>query len=65
VLKRTAESMVECARGSDIIYQYRGEEFVILQRNTDEADGLLMSERIQKSIESIMFKYDTRMMASE
>ena len=68
MLKRIAESMVECARGSDVIYRYDGEEFVILLRNTDEADGLLLPERIRKSIESIMFKYDnfdTRLTASE
>ncbi len=68
VLKRIAESMVECARGSDVIYRYGGEEFVILLRNTDEAGGLLLAERIRKSIESIMFKYDNfdiRVTASE
>jgi diguanylate cyclase (GGDEF)-like protein len=68
VLKRIAESMAECARGSDVIYRYDGEEFVLLLRNTDEADGLLLPERIRKSIESIMFKYDNfdnTLMASE
>jgi diguanylate cyclase (GGDEF)-like protein len=58
VLKRIAESMTESARGSDIIYRYGGEEFVILLRNTDEPGATLLAERIRKAIESIMFKYD-------
>ena len=68
VLKRIADSMVECARGSDIIYRYGGEEFVILLRNTEESGGVLLAERIRKAIESIMFKYDNfdiRVTASE
>ena len=68
VLKRIADAMVECARGSDIIYRYGGEEFVILLRNTEESGGVLLAERIRKSIESIMFKYDNfdiRVTASE
>ena len=58
VLKRIAESMTECARGSDVIYRYGGEEFVILLRNTDEPGATLLAERIRKAIESILLKYD-------
>ncbi|MFT5132711.1 MAG: diguanylate cyclase (GGDEF)-like protein [Gammaproteobacteria bacterium] len=58
VLKRIAESMVESARGSDVIYRYGGEEFVTLLRNTDEEGAKLLAERICLSIESIIFKYD-------
>ncbi len=59
VLKRIAESMVESARGSDVIYRYGGEEFVILLRNTDKSGATLLAERIRAAIESIMFKYDS------
>ena len=31
---------------------------MILLRNTDEDGALLLTERIRKSIDSIMFKYD-------
>lgn len=58
VLKRIAESMVECARDSDIIYRYGGEEFLMLLRSTDEAGALLVAERIRKAIENILFRYD-------
>ncbi len=67
-LKRIAESMLECARGSDVIYRYGGEEFVILLRNTERSGAILLAERIRKSIESIMLKYDNfdiRVTASE
>lgn len=58
VLKRIAESMVECARDSDIIYRYGGEEFLLLLRNTDEAGALLVAERMRQAIENILFRYD-------
>jgi len=58
VLKRIAETMTESARGSDIIYRYGGEEFIILLRNTEEAGATLLAERIRQAIESIIFKYD-------
>ena len=58
VLKRIAESMTQSARGSDVIYRYGGEEFVILLRNTDESGATLLAERIRQAIDSIIFKYD-------
>ena len=68
VLKRIAESMIECARGSDVIYRYGGEEFIVLLRNTDEAGAKLVAERMRIAIETIMFRYDKfdiRVTASE
>ena len=58
VLKRIAESMVECARDSDIIYRYGGEEFLMLLRSTDEEGAVLVAERIRRAIENILFRYD-------
>ena len=58
VLKRIAESMVESARGSDIIYRYGGEEFVLLLRNTEQSGARLLAERIRKAIESIILRYE-------
>lgn len=58
VLKRIAESMADCARGSDVIYRYGGEEFVILLRNTTLEGAKLLAERIRDAIESIIFKYE-------
>ncbi len=68
VLKRIAESMIESARGSDVIYRYGGEEFIVLLRNTDQAGSMLVAERIRSAIEMIMFRYDNfdiRVTASE
>ena len=68
VLKRIAESMIECARGSDVIYRYGGEEFIVLLRNTDEAGAKLVAERMRIAIETIIFRYDKfdiRVTASE
>lgn len=68
VLKRVAESMVECARDSDLIYRYGGEEFLMLLRNTDEAGAMLVAERVRKAIENTLFKcegHDIRVTASQ
>lgn len=58
ILKRVAECMAECVRGSDIIYRYGGEEFVVLLRNTKKPGAKLLAERIRKSVESMHFNYE-------
>jgi len=58
ILKRVAECMSECVRGSDIIYRYGGEEFVVLLRNTKKPGAKLLGERIRKAVEAMHYKYE-------
>ena len=58
ILKRVAECMSACVRGSDVIYRYGGEEFVVLLRNTKKPGAKLLAERIRKAIESMHFNYE-------
>lgn len=45
----------KCARNSDELFRYGGEEFVILLRNTDCEGAVLMAERLRKQIEKLKF----------
>ena len=58
ILKKVAECMAECVRGSDIIYRYGGEEFVVLLRNTKKPGAKLLAERIRKAVEAMHYKYE-------
>ena len=40
----------QCARNTDILFRYGGEEFVILLRNTDQHGAQLLAERLRKKI---------------
>lgn len=52
-LKCFADCLLDCARGSDIVYRYGGEEFVVLLNNTDVEGARLLAERIRQAIEEI------------
>lgn len=58
ILKRVAECMSSCVRGSDVIFRYGGEEFVVLLRNTKKPGAKLLAERIRKAVESMHFNYE-------
>ena len=58
ILKRVAESMSVTVRGSDIIYRYGGEEFVVVLRNTNHEGAMLLAERIRADVESMHVNYD-------
>lgn len=58
ILKRVAECMAESVRGSDIIYRYGGEEFVVVLRSTKKPGAKLLAERILKAVESTHYQYD-------
>jgi len=58
LLKRVADCMVTSVRGSDIIYRYGGEEFVVLLRNTEKPGAKLLAERIRKAVESMHLEDD-------
>lgn len=58
ILKRVAQCMAESIRGSDIIYRYGGEEFVVVLRSTKKPGAKLLAERILKAVESMHCQYD-------
>ncbi len=51
-LASAANCIKETVRGSDIVFRYGGEEFVILLSDTDMDGALSMAERIRGNIES-------------
>jgi diguanylate cyclase (GGDEF)-like protein len=53
----SAKWIKESLRGSDIIFRYGGEEFVILLSDTDASGAELLAERIRSSIERHTIAY--------
>ena len=60
VLCELAQRIEAEVRASDIAARYGGEEFVVLMPNTDTASGVLLAERIRRTISStpIDLRYD-------
>ncbi len=56
-LATTGKWIKECVRGTDIVFRYGGEEFVILLNNTNLAGAELLAERIRASIEQHTLSY--------
>ncbi len=50
VLATTSKIIRKCARNSDLVFRYGGEEFVLLLSNTDLSGAQLLAERIRKEI---------------
>jgi diguanylate cyclase (GGDEF)-like protein len=57
-LTATAKLIKESLRGSDAVFRFGGEEFVILLSGTDIAGAELLAERIRNKIESHTLAYD-------
>lgn len=57
VLASAANCIKEALRGSDIVFRYGGEEFVILLNDTDLAGAKIISERIRSKIENHTIAY--------
>ncbi len=57
VLASAANCIKESLRGSDIVFRYGGEEFVILLSDTDLAGAKIISERIRAIIENHTIAY--------
>ncbi len=57
VLASAANCIKESLRGSDIVFRYGGEEFVILLSDTDLAGAKIISERIRAKIENHTIAY--------
>lgn len=58
-IKAAVQAALDCARDSDNLYRYGGEEFVMLLRNTDAQGACMLAERIRSSIENLSIECDT------
>ncbi|HQU15365.1 MAG: hypothetical protein B7Z66_08445 [Chromatiales bacterium 21-64-14] len=52
-LRHIAECAASCIRGSDMLFRYGGEEFVILVSNTEWFGALMLAERIRTAVEAM------------
>ncbi len=52
-LRRVADCAASCIRGSDMLFRYGGEEFVVLTSNTEWFGGLMLAERLRTAIEDM------------
>ena len=52
-IKAAAQAALDCARDSDNLYRYGGEEFVMLLRNTNADGACMLAERIRTTIEAL------------
>lgn len=55
VLKTLGEILLEDSRENDIVARYGGEEFSIILPNTNEAEAILVAERLRKKVEDTRF----------
>lgn len=53
VLQRIADCLKQTTRGSDIVFRFGGEEFIILLTNTPEEGAFQLAERIRQTLESL------------
>ncbi|MCP5026619.1 MAG: GGDEF domain-containing protein [Actinomycetia bacterium] len=51
ILQVVARVITSSVREGDVVYRYGGEEFFVLLRFTDKGTGLVVAERIRKSVE--------------
>lgn len=57
VIRDIAACAADCIRGTDILYRYGGEEFVIILSNTQRDGARLLAERIRRSIQKHSYIY--------
>lgn len=57
MLKEVAQCAQSCARRSDMVFRYGGEEFVVLLNNTREKGARLLAERIRQTVERLRCNY--------
>lgn len=60
ILQKVAEITSAMVRKEDIFARYGGEEFVILMRDTPEAAGAALGERIRKAIENAKYIFENQ-----
>jgi diguanylate cyclase (GGDEF)-like protein len=59
-LASAANCINEAVRGSDIVFRYGGEEFVIILSDTDLEGAEIIAERIRQSIENHTISYNMK-----
>ncbi|HEB80945.1 MAG TPA: GGDEF domain-containing protein, partial [Chromatiales bacterium] len=52
-LRHVTDCAASCIRGSDMLFRYGGEEFVVLASNTEWFGGLMLAERLRAAIEAM------------
>lgn len=63
ILKTLVTCIEETARGSDIVFRYGGEEFVLILSGTDTEGAKRIAERLRCAIETYPFIYDRQEIA--
>lgn len=51
VIRAVADSISATVRGSDVVFRYGGEEFMVLLSNTGETGAMQLAERIRRSVQ--------------
>lgn len=52
-LKQFAQTVGKCARGTDMLFRFGGEEFVLLLNNTEMMGATQLGERIREAVEEM------------
>ena len=60
ILKKLANCTSQSIRGTDLLFRYGGEEFVVLLPNTDDKGAFRLAQRIRRKIEKSDCDYDGR-----
>ncbi|MDD2759223.1 MAG: GGDEF domain-containing protein [Methylomonas sp.] len=56
-LTSVASTVKDSVRGSDVVFRYGGEEFVVLLSDTNQEEAAIIAERIRSNIESRILAY--------
>ena len=64
VLKEVANTLKNSIREVDFVGRMGGEEFVIAMPETDKATGLIIAERVRKSVSELVFQEDVHVTIS-
>ncbi len=58
VLTTLADCVEDCMRGTDMLFRYGGEEFVVLLSNTNSRGAQLLAKRLRKRVEETLCECD-------
>lgn len=64
VLKTVAEATAASIRGTDMLFRYGGEEFVVLLSNTGQEGALCLAERIRRKVQMARYICNEAMISS-
>ena len=60
ILKQLVKTIKSEIRGSDIVFRYGGEEFVVLLTNTNQSSALEIAERLRQSVNKMELDRDDK-----